>query len=217
MSSSDSQEPTVFLVDDDEAVRDSMRWLVESVGLKIETFSSGQIFLESFDPERPGCLITDMRMPGMGGLELQEQLRRRGSAMPVIIVTAFGDVQTAVRAMKGGAVDFLQKPYNNDQVLELIQRSIAKDQEERQRRGELQLVEEGLQRLTPREREVLQLVVGGHSNKEIARELGIVPKTVEAHRAQVMDKMGVRSLADLVRRFSEYQLDDSSGEGNPLA
>lgn len=206
MTGSEEREPTVFLVDDDEAVRDSMRWLVESVGLRIETYASGRLFLEAFDPDQPGCLITDMRMPDMGGLELQDQLRRRGSTMPVIIVTAFGDVQTAVRAMKRGAVDFLQKPYNNEQILELIQRSIARDQEERRRRSSRQLVEEGLQRLTPREREVLQLVVSGRSNKEIARELGIVPKTVEAHRAQVMAKMGVRSLADLVRRFSEYEL-----------
>lgn len=206
MTDAEALEPTVFLVDDDEAVRDSMRWLVESIGLRIETYASGRLFLEAFDPERPGCLITDMRMPDMGGLELQDQLRRRGSTMPVIIVTAFGDVQTAVRAMKRGAVDFLQKPYNNEQILELIQRSIARDQEERRRRSSRQLVEEGLQRLTPREREVLQLVVSGRSNKEIARELGIVPKTVEAHRAQVMAKMAVRSLADLVRRFSEYEL-----------
>ena len=215
MSVSIDREPTVFFVDDDEAVRESMRWLVESVGLKIETFSSGQDFLDSYRPEQPGCLITDMRMPSMGGLELQERLRRRGSTLPVIIVTAFGDVQTAVRAMKRGAVDFLQKPYNNDQMLELIQRSIAKDQEERRRRSSRQSIEEGLQRLTPREREVLQLVVSGHSNKEIARELGIVPKTVEAHRAQVMDKMMVRSLADLVRRFSEYELGASNSEGKP--
>ena len=198
-------EPTVFIVDDDEAVRRSIEWLVGSVGLKAETFASATAFLEAFDPDRPGCLIVDMRMAEVSGLELQEQLVERGSTLPVIVMTAFGDVRTAVRAMKHGAIDFIEKPFNEQQVLELIQNSIAEDAARRQREGEDRQVGEALRRLTPREREVLGFVVEGYSNKEIAREMGIVPKTVEVHRARVMEKMEARSLADLVRKYSLYQ------------
>lgn len=197
--------PTVFIVDDDDSVRRSLEWLVSSVGLKAESFSSARLFLDAYDPDRPGCLIVDMRMADISGLELQEQLVDRGATLPVIVMTAFGDVRTAVRAMKHGAIDFIEKPFNEQHVLELIQSSIAEDAERREAAGNTRLVGESLKRLTPREREVLEFVVDGLSNKEIAREMGIVPKTVEVHRARVMEKMEARSLADLVRKFSIYQ------------
>ncbi len=198
-------DPTVFIVDDDESVRRSIEWLVGSVGLKAESFASARTFLDAFDPDRPGCLIVDMRMADISGLELQEWLMEHGATLPVIVMTAFGDVKTAVRAMKHGAIDFIEKPFNEQQVLELIQNSIAEDATRRQQDVDNRLVGESLKRLTPREREVLEFVVKGLSNKEIAREMGIVPKTVEVHRARVMEKMEARSLADLVRRFSLFQ------------
>ena len=198
-------DPTVFIVDDDEAVRRSIEWLVGSVGLNAESYASARTFLEAYDPDRPGCLIVDMRMADISGLELQEWLMEHGATLPVIVMTAFGDVKTAVRAMKHGAIDFIEKPFNEQQVLELIQNSIVEDATRRQQDVDHRLVGESLKRLTPREREVLEFVVKGLSNKEIAREMGIVPKTVEVHRARVMEKMEARSLADLVRRFSLYQ------------
>lgn len=198
-------DSTVFIVDDDEAVRRSLEWLVGSVGLRAESFASARSFLEVYHPDRPGCLIVDMRMADISGLELQEWLKDHGATLPVIVMTAFGDVKTAVRAMKHGAIDFIEKPFNEQQVLELIQSSIAEDAERRRQAGDDRQVGESLKRLTPREREVLGYVVEGFSNKEIAREMGIVPKTVEVHRARVMEKMQARSLADLVRKVSLYQ------------
>ena len=192
-------EPTVFVVDDDEAVRDSMKWLVESVGLRVEIFESAQAFLAGYDPGRPGCLVLDVRMPGMSGLELQERLAEEDIGIPVIVMTGFGDVPTAVRAMKTGAVDFIEKPFNDQAMLDLIHDSLERDAEMRRERSVKAAARAQLEKLTQREREVMRLVVSGMSNKEIARELDIAPKTVEAHRAKVMEKMGVGSLAELVQ------------------
>ena len=192
-------EPTVFVVDDDAAVRQSFEWLVGSVGLRTETFASAQAFLDAFDPARPGCLVLDVRMPGMSGLELQERLAADGVTLPVIMVSGYGDVPTAVRVMKQGAVDFIEKPFSDQAMLDRIQASIERDLRARQAAAERAGARNNRDRLTRREAEVMDLVIAGRSNKEIARDLAISPKTVEVHRANVMKKMQADSLADLVR------------------
>lgn len=194
-----SPEPTVFVVDDDAAVRQSFEWLVGSVGLKTETYESAQAFLDAYDPARPGCLVLDVRMPGMSGLELQERLAAEGVPLPVIVVSGYGDVPTAVRVMKQGAVDFIEKPFSDQAMLDRIQASIERDQQARRAEAERAGARESRDSLTRREAEVMALVIAGKSNKEIARDLAISPKTVEVHRAHVMKKMQADSLADLVR------------------
>lgn len=193
-----SSEPTVFVVDDDSEIRETLKWLVESVGLKIETFASAQDFLNAYDPARPGCLVTDVRMPGMSGIELQAKLMAEEVTLPIIIVSGYADVPTAVRSMKGGAIDFVEKPFNEQMLLERIQLSILEDARLRQKRSQGERARARLRSLTPRERQVMDLVILGRSNKEIARELNISPKTVEAHRSNVMAKMKAQSLAELV-------------------
>jgi RNA polymerase sigma factor (sigma-70 family) len=192
-------EPTVFVVDDDDNIRESLRFLIESVGLKAQTFSSAQSFLENYDPAEPGCVVLDVRMPGMSGLELQDELNAQGIEIPVIIVTAYGDIQMAVRAIKAGAIDFVEKPAGEQALLDQIQKAIAKDSEIRETRADQQVVTERFERLTPREREVMELVVDGLSSKEIAAQLGVSFKTVEAHRAKIMKKMEARSVPHLIR------------------
>lgn len=189
----------VFIVDDDVAVSESIKWLVESVGLAARSYGSGRAFLAGYEPSQPGCLVTDMRMPEMSGLELQERLSRRGVDLPVIVMTAYGDVTTAVRAMKKGAVDFVEKPFNEQNMLDLIHDCLKADIERRGRDVERGRVRVQFGRLSAREREVMRLIVDGKSNKEVARLLDIVPKTVETHRSQVMDKMAAATFADLVR------------------
>ena len=193
-----SSEPTVFVVDDDSEVRETLKWLVESVGLKIETFASAQDFLNTYDPARPGCLVTDVRMPGMSGIELQAKLMAEEVTLPIIVVSGYADVPTAVRSMKGGAIDFVEKPFNEQMLLERIQLSILEDARLRQKRSQRERARARLRSLTPRERQVMDLVILGRSNKEIARELNISPKTVEVHRSNVMAKMNAQSLAELV-------------------
>lgn len=196
---SQTGQPTVFIIDDEPAVRQSVRWLVESVALNVETFATAQEFLDKYDPSRPGCVLTDIRMPGMCGLTLQEQLRENGCIIPVIVMTGHGDVPTAVRAMKNGAVDFIEKPFNDQELLDLLHSSIQLDRRNRQVREERQIALSKYNALTPREKEVMGLVVDGHSNKEIARDLDISPKTVEAHRAKLMEKMQAGSVAELTK------------------
>ena len=191
--------PTVFVVDDDAAVRQSFEWLVGSVGLKTETYDSAQAFLDGYDRDRPGCLVLDVRMPGMSGLELQERLAAEGVTLPVIVVSGYGDVPTAVRVMKQGAVDFIEKPFSDQAMLDRIQASIERDLAARCAEAERAIARSNRDRLTRREAEVMDLVIAGKSNKEIARALTISPKTVEVHRANVMKKMQADSLADLVR------------------
>lgn len=192
-------EPTVFVVDDDDGVRGALGMLFRSVGLRVEAFASAHAFLAAYRRGAPGCLLLDVRMPGMSGLELQERLGSEGITLPVIILTGHGDVPMAVGAIKAGAFDFVEKPFNNQLLVERVQRAIELDAErcrESAWRGE---VANRLSRLTLREREVLTKVVAGLSNKAIAKELGITDRTVEIHRAKVMRKMEAGSLAELVR------------------
>lgn len=190
---------TVFVVDDDKAVRDSLALLVDSVGLQVETFASAQDFLDTYHPDRRGCLITDLRMPGMSGLELQEKLSAEDVRIPVIVLTGHGDVPAAVRALKGGAVDFVEKPFNPQALLDLIQQAIARDTEIHELAAQEAQVAERVALLTPREHEVMDLVVAGKANKVIAIELAISERTVELHRGRIMKKMQARSLAELMR------------------
>lgn len=195
-------EPTVYIVDDDDAVRRFLCQLVASVDLNVKAFESAQEFLDAYQSDGPGCLVLDIRMPGISGLELQQELNRRGIELPTIVLTGHGNVQVAVHAMKGGAVDFIEKPFNNDLLLDRVQHAVAASVEgydERVRRNE---IAERLGRLTPRERQILDLVVTGETNKAMAEILHISGKTVEIHRAKVMDKMSAGSLAELVRMVS---------------
>jgi two-component system response regulator FixJ len=192
-------EITVFVVDDDRAVRESLALLVQSVGLEVETFAGAGDFLDSYQPDRRGCLITDIRMPGMSGLELQERLSADHQQIPVIVLTGFGDVPAAVRALKGGAVDFVEKPFNPQALLDLVQLAISRDAEIREQAEREAELAERMALLTPREQEVMALVVAGKANKVIAIDLSISERTVELHRGRIMKKMRVRSLAELMR------------------
>lgn len=194
-----SPQITVFVVDDDQAVRESLALLVQSVGLEAKTFASARDFLAAYRPDRRGCLITDIRMPGMSGLELQEQLSADGHHIPIIVLTGFGDVPAAVRALKGGAVDFVEKPFNPQALLDLVQQAIVRDSEIRERAAREAELAERMALLTPREREVMTLVVAGKANKVIAIDLSISERTVELHRGRIMKKMQARSLAELMR------------------
>lgn len=199
MSRDSDPQPTVFIVDDDPAIRFAMRALMDSVDVPHEIYSSGDEFLEKVSAQRPGCLVLDIRMPGLGGLELQEELLRRESTIPIIFITGHGDVPMAVEAMQKGAVDFIQKPFRDQDLLDRIREALKTDEERRHEREAHAEVAERLARLTNREREVFDLVVTGKPNKVIAYELGVSQRTVEIHRARVMEKMQARSLADLVR------------------
>ncbi len=192
-------EPTVFIVDDDDAVRRFLSGLIESVELRVETFASARDFLEAYEPGRPGCLVLDVRMPGMSGLELQSALADQAIDLPVIILTGHGNVQLAVHAMQAGAIDFVEKPFDNELLLDRIQRAVAENARVGRERIKWIEIAERMQLLTPREREVLDLVVAGQTNKGAARHLDISEKTVEIHRANVMRKMQAKSLANLVK------------------
>lgn len=194
-----SEDITVFIVDDEEAIRDSLKMLIESVGLVAETYDSAQSYLEGFDPSRPGCLILDVRMKGMSGLKLQEHLNKEPLHPPIIIITGHGDVQMAVRAVKSGASEFLEKPFNEQQLLDSIHIAIEQDAEQRGKVLQLAEIQARVDRLTEREKEVMELIVSGMLNKNIATELFISQSTVEAHRSKVMEKMESRTLSDLMR------------------
>jgi len=195
--------PTVFVVDDDGGVRDALRFLLRSVGLTVETFTSAVEFLESYRDDRPGCLVLDIRMPGMTGLELQEKLIERRSILPIIFITGHGDVPMAVEAMQAGALDFIQKPFSDEDLLTRINQALAKDAKTRASLSELAAIRTRLASLTPREREVMDLVVQGKLNKIIASDLDLSQRTVEIHRSRVMEKMEASSLAHLVRMILE--------------
>ena len=194
-----NSQPTVHIVDDDPAIRKSLRWLIESIGLPGKLHPSAQAFLEAYDASVPGCVVLDVRMPGMSGLDLQERLRELGHQIPVIIVTGYGDVPMAVRAMKAGAIDFIEKPVSDQILLDHIQRAIAADVDNHQRQALSAEVLHRVQKLTRRERQVMHLVIAGKSSREIAEELGVSFKTVEAHRAKIMKKMEARSVPHLIR------------------
>jgi two-component system, LuxR family, response regulator FixJ len=193
-----NEEPTVFVVDDDRAMRKSLRWLLESVELRVETFDSARDFLEKYQPHRPGCVVLDVRMPGMSGLELQDYLREQVVEIPIIIITGYGDVPMAVRAMKAGAHDFIEKPVCDQVLLEHIHNAIEIDRKHRQVLAENQEIMERLRTLTNREAEVMDFVVQGLSSKEIAEKLGVSFKTIEAHRAKIMKKMGANNVSHLI-------------------
>ena len=190
---------TVFVVDDDAGARNSLCFLLKSVGLPAVAYGSAQEFLDAYKPNHPGCLVLDVRMPAMSGLELQQQLNLRGAMIPVIFVTGHGDVPMAVEAIQHGAFDFVQKPYREQELLDRVQRALATDKSNRAALHERDRIRAKLDSLTPREREVLQLMTLGKPNKVMAAELGLSQRTVEIHRAHVMEKTGASSVAQLVR------------------
>lgn len=194
-----TNRPTVFVVDDNAGVRKSLRALFESAQLAVETYASGQEFLAAYNPERPGCLLLDVRLRQSSGLDLQDDLRRRKATLPIIILTGHGTVPTSVRALKAGAVDFLQKPTPPKVLLERVQAALDADRQARAVVAEGALVSERLGRLTPREHEVMELLVAGKTSKEIATALGRSVRTVEGHRRAVLSKTHVSSAAQLVR------------------
>jgi len=199
------QAPTVFVVDDDEGVRNSLRFLLKSVGLATRALSSAGEFLDTYKPSQPGCLVLDVRMPGMSGLELQQQLNLRGAVIPVIFITGHGDIPMAVEAMQQGAFDFLQKPFRDQDLIDRIQRALERDARNRTALDQHARIRERLDSLTPREREVLALMTRGKPNKIMAAELGVSQRTVEIHRARVMEKSGASSLAQLVRMVMDLE------------
>ena len=190
---------TVHVVDDDESVRSALSRLFRATGHSVRTFESAQAYLTEASPEEPGCVVLDIKMPGMDGLTLQERMSDRGFNAPIVFVSAYGDIPASVRAMKHGAVDFLEKPFEQDDLLGAVDRAIALDTELRERRSSNARFRRGLENLTSREYEVMTYVIAGRLNKVIARELGISEKTVKVHRGRVMNKMEARSLAELVR------------------
>jgi RNA polymerase sigma factor (sigma-70 family) len=194
-------QPTVFVVDDDAAVRDSIAELVESVGLLAETYGSALEFLEAFEPERPGCLVLDVRMAAMSGLVLQDRLNELEARIPVIVVTGHGDIPMAVQAMRSGAVDFIQKPYREQALLDSINAALAVDAAARRSSSAADDLEQRLAALTEREREVLNQVLRGSTSKEIARELGVSPRTVEAHRHKLLRKLEIATVKELMLRL----------------
>ena len=204
----EKNQQTVFIVDDDAAVRDSIAELVESVGLKAEGHSSASAFLDTFEPERPGCLVLDVRMAEMSGLALQERLNKVGARIPIIMLTGHGDVPMAVQAMRAGAVDFLQKPYREQALLDSINAALAMDAAGRCTRAAANDFGRCRAALTEREREVLDHLLAGRPSKRIARELAISPRTVEAHRRNLLHKFGVGSAKDLMRLSACYGKDD---------
>ena len=189
----------VYVVDDDEAVRDSLQWLLEGASYRVRTFDSAEAFLAGFDPSAIACLVLDVRMPGMSGLELQEHLVGRKIALPIIFITGHGDVPMAVATMKKGAVDFIEKPFDHAKLKSLVEQMLARAREEAARRDRARMNQTLLARLTPREQQVLERIMAGRLNKQIADDLGISIKTVEAHRANIMDKLKANTVADLMR------------------
>ncbi len=191
--------PIVFVVDDDDAVRDSLMDLVDSVGLNARAFASAKEFLDDFDASIPGCLVLDIRMPGMSGLDLQDRLVELGSKLPIVFITGHGDIPMAVRAVQRGAIDFIQKPFRDQELLDKVNQALKISSQKLKVHEAQQEIEERIAALTGRERQVMEMIVSGKANKVIALDLGLSQRTVELHRARVMEKMSARSLADLVR------------------
>jgi FixJ family two-component response regulator len=201
------REPTVYVVDDDLDMRDSLHWLLTTVGLRVETFASAREFLQGFIPGGPGCLLFDVRMPGTSGLDLFEELVRRGEALPVIFITAFADVPMAIRAMKSGAVEFVEKPFNRQTLLEKVQRAIRQDVERYRLLADRESMRTRFESLTDKEREVLDAIKVGEPNKAIAARFGVSIRAVEMRRASLMKKLGVRSMMELMRLMIESETD----------
>ncbi len=201
-----SHEATVFVIDDDQDVREALQLLMESVGRPVRLYASASEFLDGFDPNRAGCILLDVRMPGMSGLDLQARLAAERLHPPIIVITGHGDVPMAVRAMQAGALEFLEKPFNDQVLLDSVHRALEKDAQQRGEASRLAELRARYQRLTEREKEVLGLVADGKMNKVIAADLHVSQSTVEAHRAKVMEKMEARSLSDLMRMVIAMEL-----------
>ncbi|HXV10649.1 MAG TPA: response regulator [Burkholderiales bacterium] len=201
-----SPSPTAYVVDDDESIRTLWRWLMESNGIPVRTFATAMEFIDSYNLGDPGCIVLDLRLPGMSGLELQDYLRRRNIEIPVVFVTGHGDVPAAVSALKGGAVDFIEKPFGYKHALAIIQKAFDQDAQIRRSRAHGERISTLYASLTEREREVARRIAEGKVNRIIAQELGITMKTVEFHRARLMEKMKVTSVAELVQQL--MQLDE---------
>jgi FixJ family two-component response regulator len=193
------QEPVVYIVDDDQMVRESLEWLLQSVRLPVQLYQDGHSFLDAYQPGTPGCVVLDVRMPGINGMDLHRLLRERDPDIPVIVVTGHADVPMAIRAMKDGAFEFVEKPYNDQYMLERVQAAIAHHRDLWREREEESALRLRFEELTPRERQVMQAVLRGHANKRIAADLGISIKTVELHRTHLMNKLEVRTATELVR------------------
>lgn len=205
-----NRNASVLIVDDDDAVRSSLRLLLKSVGLPAIAYASATDFLSAWQPEQPGCLVLDVRMPGMSGLELQHELNRRGAIIPVIFITGHADIPMAVEAIQHGAFDFLQKPFRDQDLIDRVQRALTTDAQQRRELAKREVIRERFDSLTPREREVLTLVTRGKANKVMAGDLGVSQRTVEIHRARVMEKMGAASLAQLVRMMLDLEAQSPS-------
>ena len=201
-----NHEATVFIVDDDQAVRESLADLMDSVDIKVETFATANDFLSSYSADSIGCLILDIRMPGMSGLELQQELNRREALIPVILITGHGDVPMAVQAMRQGALDFLQKPFRDQELLDRVNHALQSSNHHSDNQQQTQSVKNHIQELTPREHQVMEMIIEGKANKVIALDLGLSQRTIEVHRANVMHKLQARSLADLVRIVTQTGL-----------
>ena len=194
-----TETPIVFVVDDDFRIREALSSLIASVGLRVETFASAAEFLQFQQPDTPACLILDLKLPDTNGIELQQELAAGGNAPPIVFITGHGDVPSSVRAMKAGAIEFLQKPFGEEELLRAIDVGFQTDRQRRQERSELAALQQSYDRLTPREREVLPYIVDGFANKQTAAELGTSEITIGVHRGQIMRKLGARSMAELVR------------------
>ncbi|QUD87527.1 response regulator FixJ [Phenylobacterium montanum] len=194
-----SNEPVVHVIDDDEAVRDSLAFLLDAAGMKSRTYESADAFVARLDQAEPGCVVTDVRMPGMSGVDLVRHLTAAGSSLPVVVITGHGDVSLAVEAMKGGAIDFIEKPFDDDTILSALKGALSGSQDRQVRADEKAVIAQRLAQLSTRERQVLNGVVLGKPNKIVAFELGISPRTVEVYRANLMTKMQAQSLSELVR------------------
>jgi len=199
-TATDTENPIIYIVDDNDDIRETLELLFESVDLGAKSFGSAGEFLDAYPKGQPGCLIADVRMPGMSGLELQEEMAKRSIDLPVIIITGYGDVEMAVNAMKAGAADFIEKPYKEQELLDRVHKAISQNAEKRQESNEEKKAREGLAQLTPRERQVLEYIVDGEPNKRIAHNLGLSEKTIEFHRSNIMKKLEAKSLAELVRK-----------------
>ena len=193
------EQPTVVVIDDDASIRRALDNLLRSVGLDVELFKSPQEFLQSNRPDRPGCIVLDVRFPGRSGLDMQREISAANTSLPIIFITGYGDIPMSVRAMKAGAVEFLTKPFRDQDLLDAVGVALEKDRVRRANEVRLSELRTRFQTLTARERQVLSLVIAGRLNKQIAGDLGTVEKTIKVHRGRVMEKLGVRSVADLVR------------------
>ncbi len=200
-----SQAPVVFVVDDDPSVRSSLKFLMSSVGLQVESFDSADALLQRKLPDAPGCLILDVRLRGLSGLDFQRELAARNCHMPIIFITGHGDIPMSVRAMKAGAIEFLTKPFRDQDLLDAVRIALAKDRERCERKKEVSDLKERFNLLTPREQEVISMVVSGMLNKQIADQLGTAENTVKVHRSRAMEKMHAQSVAELVKMLGKLE------------